>query len=83
MTVKEQQCYPIKKSTLGGAVLADMMKRSDKKVNVVIGNDEILSWQDNGAAHFDILRNNLCDEKIVIHRATPLEMRYIDWKRKL
>ena len=83
MTVKEQICYPIKKSTLGGAVLGDLMKSSDKKVNVVIGNDEIISWQDHGDLGFDILRNNLCEERVLIHRATPLEMRYIDWKRKL
>ena len=83
MTGKEQKCHPIRKTTLGGAVLGDMLKRSDKKVNLVIGNDEIISWQDHGDRDFNILRNNLCEEKVLIHRATPLEMRYIEWKRKL
>ena len=63
--------------------LSDILKKLEKPVNLVIGNDEILSWQDGGDRRFDILNENLCDEKILIHRASPFEMRWINYKASI
>ena len=68
---------------LGGAALSHWLQGLDDEVEVVIGNDELISWQDNGDAEFNIHRRLLCDEKLMIHRANPQEMTFLDVQETL
>ena len=47
-------CIYIKRQTLGGLALNEMLKQGNIPVDVVIGNDEMLSWQEGGDKNFDI-----------------------------
>ena len=59
-----------KKKELGGTALAGWVRSLETPARVEIGNDEIISWQDEGDVQFDINSRFLCKEKIRVSHCT-------------